>query len=158
MQPLREWWSRAWSWLGQRSPWPLRAGKLEGWLAGWLGDAGERQAAKFLKRLGYRIVTRRFRFGRGDIDLVALDGQTIVFVEVKTRRSSDWGTPEEAVDHFKQKQLTKLALAFLKRYNLLERAARFDVVSIVWPDDRQPPKITHFQNAFPAIGRGQMFS
>lgn len=158
MPPLREWWSRAWSQLGLRLLWPSRAGKFGNWLAGFLGDAGERQAAKFLKRQGYRIITRRFRFGRGDIDLVARDGETIVFVEVKTRRSSDRGTPEEAVDQFKQKQLTKLALAFLKRYNLLERAARFDVVSIVWPDDRKPPTITHFRNAFPPVGRGQMFS
>lgn len=158
MPPLREWWSRAWSQLGWRSLWPLRAGKFGDWVSGWLGDAGERQAAKYLQRKGYRIITRRFRFGRGDIDLVARDGETIVFVEVKTRRSSDRGKPEEAVDLFKQKQLTKLALAFLKRYNLLERAARFDVISIVWPDDRQPPTITHFQNAFPPVGRGQMFS
>lgn len=144
--------------MGLRSLWPSRAGKFGSWLQGFLGDAGERQAAKFLKGQGYRIITRRFRFGRGDIDLVARDGDTIVFVEVKTRRSSDRGNPEEAVDQYKQQQLTKLALAFLKRYKLLEHAARFDVVAVVWPHDKQPPTITHFKNAFPAVGRGQMYS
>lgn len=101
------------------------------WFAGWLGDAGERQAARHLRKLGYRIVARRLRVGRGDIDLVALDGSCVVFVEVKTRTSSERGSPAEAVDSQKQRQLTRLALAFLKQNRLLEHSARFDVIAIV---------------------------
>lgn len=129
-----------------------------GWLAGWLGDAGERLAARYLRGLGYKILARRYRTALGEIDLVALDGACIVFVEVKTRRSDAAGAPHEAVGAEKQMQLTRLALAFLKRYGLLERSARFDVVSIVWEGARQEPQIFHYRNAFEPPGRGQMFS
>jgi putative endonuclease len=131
---------------------------LGGWLAGWLGNAGEREAARFLRRSGYRIIARRYRTPAGELDLVARDGDWIVFVEVKTRRSNDAGQPFEAVDRRKQEQLTKLALAFLKRRGWLERRARFDVVSILWPEGSGLPEITHFRNAFEPVGRGQMFS
>ena len=94
----------------------------------------------------------------GEIDLIALDGDCVVFVEVKTRRSSDAGRPVEAVDYHKQLKLTRLALAYLKRHNLLEHRARFDVVSIVWSDGTRHPEIVHYKNAFEPIGRGQMFS
>src|SRR5438445_1065152 len=92
-----------------------------GWLAGWLGDEGERLAARYLRRQGYRILARRFRTAIGELDLVARDGACIVFIEVKTRRSEMAGQPHEAVDRIKQAQLTRLALAFLKRFRLLEQ-------------------------------------
>jgi len=129
-----------------------------GWLAGWLGNEGERLAARYLRRQGFRIVARRYRTALGEIDLVARDGGCIVFVEVKTRRSESAGRPDEAVDSWKQAQLTRLALAFLKRYRLLERSARFDVVSIVWEGTASQPRIVHYKNAFEPPGRGQMFS
>jgi putative endonuclease len=129
-----------------------------GWLAGWLGNEGERLAARYLRRLGYRVVARRYRTPLGEIDLVALDGGCIVFVEVKTRRSDAAGLPHEAVDRAKQAQLTRLALAFLKRYRRLESPARFDVVSIVWEGAGQEPQIVHYKNAFEPPDRGQMFS
>ncbi len=129
-----------------------------GWLAGWLGDAGERLAARYLRRQGFKILARRYRTPLGEIDLVALDGTCIVFVEVKTRRSDAAGAPYEAVDRNKQMQLTRLALAFLKRYRLLEQSARFDVVSIVWEGADREPQIFHYRNAFEPPGRGQMFS
>lgn len=131
---------------------------VSGWLAGWLGNAGEREAARFLRRLGYRVIARRYRTPLGELDLVARDGKCIVFVEVKTRRSSEAGQPFEAVDRRKQQQLTKLALAFLKRRGWLEQPARFDVISIVWPEAANAPEITHYRNAFEPVGRGQMFS
>ncbi|MGQ0633007.1 MAG: YraN family protein [Planctomycetaceae bacterium] len=129
-----------------------------GWLAGWLGDAGERAAARHLRQSGFRILARRYRTPLGEIDLVARDGDCIVFVEVKTRRSGDAGQPFEAVDHRKQVQLTRLALAFLKRHGWLERPARFDVVSIIWPAGGARPSITHYRHAFEPVGRWQMFS
>jgi putative endonuclease len=129
-----------------------------GWLAGWLGNEGERLAARYLRRQGFRILARRYRTPAGEIDLVARDGKSIVFVEVKTRRSEAAGQPHEAVDHYKQAQLTRLALAFLKRFRLLEQPARFDVVSIVWESAASGPEIIHYRNAFEPPGRGQMFS
>ena len=129
-----------------------------GWLAGWLGDEGERLAARFLRRQGYTILARRYRTALGELDLIARDGACIVFVEVKTRRTELAGQPHEAVDTHKQVQLTRLALAFLKRYRLLEQRARFDVVSIVWEGTSREPQIIHYRNAFDPPGRGQMFS
>ena len=129
-----------------------------GWMAGWLGDEGERLAARYLRRQGYRILARRYRTPLGEIDLIARDGSCIVFVEVKTRRTEAAGLPHEAVDRGKQAQLTRLALAFLKRHRLLERSARFDVVSIVWEGTAGEPKIIHYKNAFEPPGQGQMFA
>ncbi|MCA9180853.1 MAG: YraN family protein, partial [Planctomycetales bacterium] len=91
-------------------------------------------------------------------DIVALDGTCIVFVEVKTWTSDAQADPSEAVDLPKQRKLTRAALQFLKQRNLLESPARFDVISIVWPDRRRSPSIRHFENAFDATGHGQMFS
>jgi putative endonuclease len=90
----------------------------------------------------------------GELDLVARDGEVLVFVEVKTRRS---GTPAEAVTPEKQRRLTLAALHFLRRRNLLEERSRFDVVAVVWADDRRAPEIEHIRDAFEAVGRGQMF-
>lgn len=123
-----------------------------------LGERGEAVAAKFLRKLGYRIVARGERGALGEIDLVAVDGRTVVFVEVKTRRSHDAGHPADAVDTHKQRRLTRLALAYLKKHDLLECRSRFDVVAVTWPNDRSPPKIEHIQNAFEPVGQGQMFS
>jgi len=129
-----------------------------GWLAGWLGDEGERLAARYLRRQGYTILARRYRTALGELDLIARDGDCIVFVEVKTRRNELAGQPHEAVDMQKQAQLTRLALAFLKRHCLLEHPARFDVVSVVWEGTAREPQIVHYRNAFEPPGRGQMYS
>ena len=123
-----------------------------------LGQRGEIAAAKYLKKLGYVIVARSDRGRLGEIDLVAVDDRTVVFVEVKTRRSHASGHPADAVDQDKQRRLTRLAVTFLKRHGLLENSARFDVVAVTWPDDDGPPTIEHFPNAFESVGRWQMFS
>ena len=123
-----------------------------------LGRRGERAAARYLRRKGYRIVARSERGSIGEIDLVAVDGRVIVFVEVKTRRSHDKGHPAEAVGPEKQQRLTRLALTYLKRHELLEYPARFDVVALTWPEGQRRPTIEHFVNAFEAVGRGQMYS
>lgn len=123
------------------------------WAEKPLDVRGEDAAARFLKRLGYRILARRDRVDLGEIDLIALDGRTIVFVEVKTRESAETGHPAEAVDHSKQRRLTRLAIAYLKRHGLLGHAARFDVVAVTWPKGARRPTIEHFPNAFPAVGQ-----
>ena len=123
-----------------------------------LGQRGEAVAEKFLRKLGYRILARNYRNKLGEIDLIAIDGHTVVFVEVKTRTDHRAGCPTEAVTADKQRQLTKVALSYLKRYRLLEHAARFDVVAITWTEPAETPAVTHLQHAFPAIGLRQMFS
>ena len=128
------------------------------WWRKLLGSGGEREAARYLKKQGFRILARGYRSRLGEIDLVALDGDCFVFVEVKTRRSTDAGRPEEAVTHDKQKRLTRAALGYLRGQGLLERRARFDVVAIVWPDGARTPEITHYRNAFEPTGAGQMYS
>lgn len=123
-----------------------------------LGLAGEQAAARFLQRLGYRIIARSHRQRLGEIDLIAVDGDCLVFVEVKTWSSADSGDPSLAVDRRKQEKLSRAAIVYLKRRGLLEQRCRFDVISIVWPSDRRAqPVIRHFPHAFEAIGRGQMF-
>lgn len=123
-----------------------------------LGMRGERAAARYLRRQGYRILERGCRSKVGEIDLVALDGDTIVLVEVKTRRSAERGTPAEAVGYVKQRRLTRAALGYLKARSLLEQRARFDVVAVTWPADAKRPVIDHFRSAFEPTAVGQFFS
>ncbi len=131
---------------------------MPGWIGKLLGNRGERLAARFLRRQGYKILARQYSNRFGEIGLVALDGESIVFVEVKTRRSGSAGHPVEAVTHEKQSKLTRAALAFLKRHRLLERSARFDVVAILWPKGAKHPEIDHYRSAFTPVGFGQMYS
>jgi len=123
-----------------------------------LGERGEKYVARFLRRLGYKILFTRYRLRYGEIDILAVDGETVVFVEVKTRRNPNQGRPAEAVDAYRQARLTRAALAFLKANRLLEYASRFDIVEVVWPADQKHPAIRHIQNAFPAVGQKQFFS
>jgi len=119
---------------------------------------GEEAAARHLSRRGYRIIGRRLRTDLGEIDLVALDGRTIVFVEVKTRESAEGDHPGEAVDVAKQRRLTRLAVAYLKRHGLLDSPARFDVVAVTWPQAQRHPTIEHIANAYEAAGRWEFHS
>lgn len=123
-----------------------------------LGDKGEKAAAKFLRQAGYTILAHSYKNQFGEVDLIAKHGQQIVFVEVKTRQTTDQGQPFEAVDARKQQKLTRIALAWLKKQKRLNQTARFDVISIIWPEGSGTPEIQHFVNAFDATGRGQMFS
>jgi len=136
---LVEWWGRASS-------------------TGPLGPRGEQAAARYLQRLGYRILARSDRFGPGELDLVAQDGPTLVFVEVKSRQSDVLGEPSDAVDFAKQRRLTRLAVTWMKRHRCLERPARFDVVAVVWPPGARRPEIRHFPNAFDAVGQDEFYS
>jgi putative endonuclease len=113
-----------------------------------LGDRGENVAARYLRNLGYKIIVRNFRCDVGEIDIVARDGATLVFCEVKTRAYDD-PTPEEQVNPVKHHQLTKAGKFYLSRYGIPQPPARFDVIAIVWPQGREP-QIRHTQNAFEA--------
>ena len=123
-----------------------------------LGDRGERAAVKYLMKHGVRIVARQYRNSFGEVDIIAQDGKVTVFVEVKTRTSTSDGQPFEAVDLRKQEKITRIALAWLKKHGRLDQPARFDIISILWPEESGEPQIRHFRNAFEATGRGQFFS
>jgi putative endonuclease len=120
-----------------------------GWLNFLFGNRGERLAAKTLQAKGYRILARNCRSRWGEIDLIARDGDTIVFVEVKTRSQDDRGRPEEAVTITKQRQISRAASAWLQLHKLNHHRCRFDVISIVWRTG-EAPLIDHYQSAFEA--------
>ncbi len=128
------------------------------WWRRWFGNRSERAASRFLKRLGYRIVARNYSCPIGELDLVALDGGCIVFVEVRSTASEDSSKAALSVDYNKQKRLTNLALRFLQAKRLLGRSARFDVLAVSWPPGKDEPAIVHYVNAFEAVGWGQMWS
>jgi putative endonuclease len=124
-----------------------------------LGQRGEAAATCYLRRRGYKIIARGDRLKHQDeLDIVAVQGKRIVFVEVKTRTSSDDGHPAEAVDAAKQRRLTRLAVTFLKRHRLLEYSARFDVIAVTWPAGKRRPRIEHIENAFEAVGQWEFYS
>jgi putative endonuclease len=127
------------------------------WWRRWFGTRSERAAARFLRRLGYRILARNFRCPLGELDLVALDGACLVFVEVRSTGTDDALRPAHSVDLAKQRRLTDLALHYLQKHRLLDRPARFDVLTLCWPADRREPQITHYRHAFEAVGRFQMY-
>lgn len=119
-----------------------------------LGDAGENVAANYLQNNGYKILAKNFRCSRfAEIDIIAEIADTIVFVEVKTRRSSKFGMPSEAVTPQKQHKIILAANKFLQENKLFDRACRFDVVEIFAINDGEVGnyKINHIQNAFEVI-------
>lgn len=111
-----------------------------------LGKEGERLAEDFLRNKGYKLVERNFRCPAGELDLIALDGRVIVFVEVKTRSGDRFGGPLEAVPPRKQRKMIESAQFFLSQKKLHHREARFDVVGISRAGAR--PVVEHVENAF----------
>jgi putative endonuclease len=128
------------------------------WWRRWFGSRSERAAARFLARLGYQVVARNVVCPLGELDLIARDGATIVFVEVRSTGEGNLERPALSVDTAKQRRLTDLALYFLRRRRLLDCPARFDVLAIRWPAGAREPAIVHYRDAFEPIGRFQMFS
>ena len=112
-----------------------------------LGEMGESIAVTFLKGAGFSIVERNFRCVCGELDIVARDGRTIVFIEVKCRNNAIYGPPQLAVTPFKQRQISKAALVWLSKRKLYDAEARFDVVAIVLHEG-DLPEIEHIRNAF----------
>lgn len=111
-----------------------------------LGRYGEDLAYKRIKRLGYRKIIRNYRCPLGEVDLIANDGDTLVFIEIKTRRGKSTGYAKEAVNARKQRQLSKVALSYMKSNNCSEAKARFDVIAISIKEDK--PEIEVVKNAF----------
>lgn len=117
-----------------------------------LGARGEELAAAYLKRKGFRIVEVNARCRLGEIDLVAMEGETVVIVEVKSKGGRSHGSPEDMLTVAKQRRLTLLARTYLQRRRWLSRPARFDVVAIDW-EERAGERIRYYRDAFPATER-----
>jgi putative endonuclease len=112
----------------------------------YLGKFGEESAIALLKNNGYRILARNYKTKLGEIDIIARDKDTVCFIEVKTRHSDRFGLPQEAISRSKQRHIAKVALMFLKENNLLDKRARFDVISIMHSEDTS--KLDLIKNAF----------
>lgn len=111
-----------------------------------LGDAGEDLAAAALKKQGYKILERNYACPLGEIDLIARQGKTYVFIEVKTRKNDRFGAPQEAVSPAKQNKYRRLADYYLKQKRLGEVPVRFDVVGIMM--EEEGPRLEIIQDAF----------
>lgn len=111
-----------------------------------MGVLGEQIAARWLTRKGWRIVYRRFRNGRRDIDIVVQRDSLVAFVEVKARSGAEFGDPVEAVDHRKQRELTKSAQVWIDRHGRAEESYRFDVVGVLVDGERV--RVKHVEDAF----------
>jgi putative endonuclease len=108
-----------------------------------LGKWGEDKASEYLQQNGYQIIERDWKSGRRDIDIIATDGNEVIFVEVKTRRNSLYGAPEEAVDYHKLQSL-RLAINHYIKYRRINSNIRFDIISVVGMIG-QEPKIDHIK-------------
>jgi len=110
------------------------------------GQQGEDLAVRHLRKRGYKIIERNFRTRNGEIDIIARHRDCIAFIEVKTRRTRRYGTPKLAVTAAKQRKISMVALAYLKKYHSLETRARFDVVTVQASENG--PSIDIIPNAF----------
>lgn len=112
-----------------------------------LGQAGEAAALAYLKSKRFSVVLKGFRLPQGEIDIIAYDKKTLVFIEVKTRQDRALESPEESVTPSKQKRIRRLAEAYLTRYNLQDVECRFDVLSLIG-NDVQGYRVHHIKEAF----------
>jgi putative endonuclease len=112
-----------------------------------MGRRGERAACRFLMKRGFDILARRFHGRGGEIDLIAFEGATLVFVEVKTRHSREYGDPWMFVDWEKQQRFRRAAEEFIAKYDLGQFSYRFDIVSVIMPTDGRE-EIALYRNAF----------
>lgn len=111
-----------------------------------IGNSGEDLACKFLKKNGYRILERNYRIRGGEIDIVAKDGDTPVFIEVKTRYSHDFGLPKESMTPWKIKALLKTARFYVQKIGWGDKEYRLDFIGVDFADNPENPKIEMIKN------------
>ena len=111
------------------------------------GQQGEALAVAYLQQQGYQIQHQNYRCRYGEVDIIAWDEATLVFVEVKTKGHLRFGAPQSMVDWRKQQKLTRVAMAYVQQQALRDTPVRFDVVAIVWGAEA-PPEVTHLPAAF----------
>lgn len=112
-----------------------------------LGARGEAVAARYLRESGLRIVERNWRCPLGELDIIAEHRGALVFCEVKTRRSTDFGSPAEAVDDTKADRIRRLAARWRRDNGIPPRPTRFDIVAVLWPPGREPT-VRHLVGVF----------
>ncbi len=112
-----------------------------------LGRWGEQLAAQYLESHGYKVLERNWRCRRGEIDLVAKEGDVLVFVEVKTRRGRDYGTPEEALTRYKVKRLLELGQRYILEHDLEDVEWRVDLVAVELDQQGKLLRFEHVPNA-----------
>ncbi len=112
-----------------------------------LGKSGEEAAIAYLKKNKFKIITKGFRFHRGEIDIIAYERETLVFIEVKTRKSLEFGLPEESVTPLKQQKIRKLAEAYLTMKSLADVPCRFDILSVFY-SAKDGYQVNHLRDAF----------
>jgi len=110
------------------------------------GNSSEELAANYLIDLGYKIIERQYSNKLGEIDLIAMDGREVVFVEVKARKTAEFGYPEEAVTPSKLRKIGNTGLVYLRREGLESADYRIDVIAIEFYVD--PPKVTHLKGVY----------
>lgn len=111
-----------------------------------LGRRGEEIAARYLQKKGYRVLTRNYYTRFGELDIICEEKRELVFVEVKTRTSVKYGSPEESITAKKKEHLRKAALMYIDSHNRSFRGMRFDVIAILL--EKEDEKINHIKNAF----------
>ncbi len=118
-----------------------------------IGKFGEDIASKYLEEKGYKIKERNYRTFLGEIDIISEYKGSIIFIEVKTRRSDKFGYPEEAINFNKQQKIIKNALCYLAKYNLWKTNYCFDVILVSISNHKEVKRIKHIRNAFYLDGR-----
>lgn len=124
----------------------------------WFGRRSERYAAKYLRRQGCRVLGRNVDDRLGEIDLLVLDGQTLVVVEVRSSETRTFDELAATVNHDKQRRLTDAMLRFLQRRRLWGVGVRFDVIALRWPATAREPELRHYRHAFQSVGKYQFHS
>jgi putative endonuclease len=124
----------------------------------WFGRRSERAAAKFLRRQRFRILGRNVDDRLGEIDLLALEGETLVVVEVRSSESKTFDELAATVDLVKQKRLTDAVLRFVQKRRLWNVGVRFDVLALRWPVGAREPEVRHYRHAFQSVGKYQFHS
>lgn len=141
------------SWLAKIRTWWRGRGEKPAPRSARAGVWGERLAERLLRRKGYRILGRRVRVGRRDeLDLIAVQGDTFVVVEVKTRASERFGSPLAAVNRAKRMRLSRAAVRFLLHWRQRPPHLRFDVIEVVGREGDAAPVVRHIENVFPLQG------
>ena len=136
---------------------PAEFGRWPFWKR-WFGQRSEKYAAKYVRKLGYKILAANLSDRLGELDLIVRDGNVIVVIEVRSKSDPDPQVAANSVSHAKQKRITEATLRFLTRHKLLGRTVRFDVLALGWPANAKEPAVLHIKNAFEATGRFQMFT
>jgi putative endonuclease len=124
----------------------------------WFGHRAERFTAKYLRRQGCRILGRNVDDRLGEIDLLALEGQTILVVEVRSSEAKTFDELAATVNPEKQRRLTAATLRFVQRRKLRNVGVRFDVIALRWPAGAREPEVRHYRHAFQSVGKSQFHS